>query len=568
MKLVLVALAVLMLAGPCSAGFVQDFQDTTDHTTKIGTGFIGWRTNITAGNSYVNTTNSATWIINSNAESTTYAAGTVRSATTAGGSCWWRTYSASLVLQGSCQYGSSTCVMPGQRVEMVSSGTTVYWYINGVLRDSYAVTGNPAYVGFGSQEGGAGTYLGYDDIVYGDSEDKIVIGIPEDGYYYIKKDMVNPASSGLFNVTTGALVYSSYLPYSFSRSALNGLSSINESIYLINSYTGTVYATQYTGTSITNIGNFDIDTALISSGAPYGWYQIKINNTLSNRVAFIANGANIAFDDDEYSQGDEATITYLVDSDYWLLGEYTYRIDIIDVYGTVHYTENIATSEGTVTYTWDADDDTQGVYYAEIIADRISDGEDVLLNYDYATLTAAFGFTGYVNAAQTALPIEAANVSYAQGDTVETDSSGFDGNYSVSGFLTGIPIWANVSADGYETQNFTFTVMNGHTITRNITLNATSPSYTGLGIGGISRDGVFTSPNSITNGYGRPIPAATCFLKNTTNAELYNTTGNNAGWYLFDESTPAFLTANRPYDLWCQRSGYGNSLNYTVMVTV
>lgn len=567
-RLLLLAMLVLVVVPAVAIQLdyqnAEDYSDLSNITTVSGGGTATYTNNATAGNAYMSFSTTITtgqvYVMYATPEQTTYAAATqMRSGGGTGGVV--AMFNSSKGIIGTIWTSSST-----GRFELVTDGGSASLYRDGTLVSSQAISANPFYVGFGAySNAGTAHSAQWDDIAYGSTEDKVVIDMPADGGYYIKKDMVNPASSGLFNASTGNVVFSSSIPYSFSRSALNGLSSVNDSIYLINAQTGTVYATQYTGTSSSRSDNFDIGTYLISAGAPYGWYQIKINNTLSDRIAFIANGANIYFDDDDYSQGDSATVTYLVDSDYWLLGEYTYRIDIIDVYGTVHHTENIATSEGSVSFTWDADEDDQGVYYAEIIADRISDGEDVLLNYDYATLTAYFGFTGNVNAAQTALPIEAANVSYAQGDTVETDSSGFHGNYSVSGFLTGIPIWANVSADGYETQNFTFTVMNGHTITRNITLNETTPSYTGLGIGGVCRDGVFTSPNSITGGYGRPIPSATCYLLNTTHSESYNTTGNNAGGYLFDESGSVFLTSGRVYDLWCQRSGYGNSPNYTVV---
>lgn len=571
MKWILLLAVLVMLVAPVVATQI-DFQEVSDLEQLNGT--YTWDKNTTSGNMYITTSSSTGLVFLATASQTTYAAATCFNMPASGnGGARMRLLSSAYTDMGGWNLRSSDTNMSATgRWEVIISGTSASLYVNGKYISSVTTSSNPYHVGIGTYTYVAAQSSSWDDYVYGTEEDTTIISGPEDAAYYIKKDMVNPASSGLFNATTGIVTSSSQFPFGFARSNLSGEAYYNnDSIYLINAQSGTVYATQYTGTSVFSgsslfTKSFDINTALITSDAPYGWYQIKINNTLSStRWAYIANGANIYFDADEYSQGDSATVTYLVDSEYWLPGEYTYRIDVIDVYGTVHHTENIATSEGSVSFTWDADEDDQGVYYAEIIADRISDGEDILMNYDYATLTAYFGFTGYVNAAQTALPIEAANVTYAQGDTVETDSSGFDGNYSVSGFLTGIPIWANVSADGYETQNFTFTVMNGHTITRNITLNETTPSYTGLGIGGVCRDGVFTSPNSITGGYGRPIPSATCYLLNTTHSESYNTTGNNAGGYLFDESGPVFLTSGRVYDLWCERSGYSNSPNYTVV---
>jgi hypothetical protein len=110
----------------------------------------------------------------------------------------------------------------------------------------------------------------------------------------------------------------------------------------------------------------------------------------------------------------------------------------------------------------------------------------------------------------------------------------------------------------------TFVPLATKTIYLNISLNSTSPVYTGLGIGGIARDGIF-SGGVISNGYGRPISGATVYLKNTTSGELYTKTTNNAGWYLCDEGASCFLTTKRPYNVWGQKLGYSNSPNYTVV---
>lgn len=572
MKRILLVLAMVLVVGIASATI--DFQAPSDAELMNATNcttFCGnqpnpfYVANVSGGNAYFD--NGAGGSMVATAQTTTYWAATIKRISVVGGG-----YIRVALLDEN--YGALDTIntptidvgVPHRYEVNIVSGVP-YLYIDGIWKynKTSAMTKNPSYIWVYSTYNSGYAEHSVDDITYGESDSKTVLGLPETGAYYIKNDMVNPAASGFYNATTGGLISSNYVSTTFSRSNLSGNVG-NESIYLINQYTGTVYETKYTGSACTGTVYWDVGSSLISAGAPYGWYQIKLNTTLSEeRLSLIANGANIYFDADEYSQGDSATVTYLVDSDYWIPGEYTYRIDIVDVYGTVHHTENIATSSGDVTFTWDTTEDTQGVYYAEIIADRITDGEDILLNYDYATLTATFGFNGYVNAAQTALPIGAANVTYAQGDTMVNTSSGFDGNYSALGFLTGIPIWSNTSATGYQTQNFTFTVQNGHTITRNITLNETAPSYTGLGIGGVCRDGIFTDPNTITNGYGRPVPSATCHLLNTTHSESYTTAGNNAGGYLFDESGSVFLTTARVYDLWCERSGYSNSPNYTVV---
>ena len=98
----------------------------------------------------------------------------------------------------------------------------------------------------------------------------------------------------------------------------------------------------------------------------------------------------------------------------------------------------------------------------------------------------------------------------------------------------------------------------------NFTLNSTTPTYTGLGIGGVARDGILTG-TTITSGYGRPIGGATCYLRNQTGGESCTNVTNTAAWYLFDEGNGCVLTSARLYDVWCSKLGYSNSPNYTVV---
>lgn len=563
MKQILMAVLVVSILATTASALSLDFQSAdqlTDIAVVDSSSYnFAYVRNGAGGNSYVTTRGGAAveylYFRNNASLTMTYAA--VTQTGTAGATVW-------LFNSTSQVYRTSTYAPGAGRIEVVISGGYAYFYHNGILYETSTVLAqNPSYIGFGTY--GVTSLAQFDNAIWGNIDDKHIQSVPEEGIYYIKQDFVDPANSGFYYFANDTLINSNTFTTTWGRSNASGQALLNESIYLIEVTSGTVYETHYTGTASYGTTTWTFSDSLIGAGAPYGVYQVKLNTSLSDRIPYIANGANINFDKSSYSSGDPFTLTCHVDTDYWIPSTYTYRIDVIDVYGTVHHTQNIVSSTGSVDFTWDSDADEQGVYYGEIIAQEIATGDDILMMYDYATLTATFGFNGYVNAAQTALTIEAANVSYAQGDITVTGSSGFDGNYSVSGFLTGLPVWANVSADGFENQNFTFTVMRGHTITRNITLNETAPSYTGLSIGGVCREGIFTDPNTITNGYGRPISLPECHLLNTTYSESYTTTGNNAGGYLFDESGSVFLTTGRVYDLWCSRSGYGNSPNYTVV---
>ena len=557
-RLLLLAMLVLLVAPVVATTY--DFQEyNSTPTVGIGTG-MSWVRSGNGGNSYISIT--ATTGANGylfGGSPTTYVAGTVLSNSL---------YPNGIIVlyDNTMTQLYAVSALDTGRYEIIMSGGKAYVYKNGILTaTSGALAQNPTYEVIGGGSGTTGTVT-WDDIIVGTSDDRTVLGMPEPDIYMVEKDMVTPAASGFYYYANATRISSNTFTTTFSRSNTSDYHTTNESVYLINRDTGTVYETQYTGNASHGTLTWDIGSSLIAAGAPYGFYQIKTGSTVSAIILpYIADGAEIYFNSDEYSSGETANITWNINPAYWDTTVYTYSWKIVDVYGTEIESGGISSYIGSDSYAW-ADDDAQGVYYLELIATEISTGDDILMNYDYATLSAYYGFDGYVNAAQTALPIEAANVSYAQGDILSTDSSGFDGNYSASGFLTGLPIWANISADGYETQNFTFTVTNGHNIRRNITLNETTPSYTGIAIGGVCRDGVFTDPNTITNGYGRPISYPDCFLLNTTHGESYTTAGNNAGGYLFDESGSVFLTAGRVYDLWCERSGYGNSPNYTVVV--
>jgi hypothetical protein len=228
-------------------------------------------------------------------------------------------------------------------------------------------------------------------------------------------------------------------------------------------------------------------------------------------------------------------------------------------------TQAVSASSGTFTYTF-TDSNPQGEYYAVIGATPNTGGDFIWMQYDYAALEAYVKFLGYVNTAQNATAITGANVSFTQNGLVSNSFSGIDGNYTADGFLTGAVLTINVTAPGYSQYYVSLTQMVAKSISLNITLNATAPAYTGLGIGGIARAGLFDG-TTITKGYGEPIATATCYSKNTTHSDFCTATSNNAGWYLFDEGVGCILTTKRVYDVWCQKIGYGNSQNYTVVAT-
>lgn len=559
MKRLLLLLALCVMVGSVSATALnfQSSGDLNQINTTWGSSPVTWVESTTGGNNYVSVPPKSTtgsYLINKVAFPTSYAAATCLNDGSNG--VFIKLYDVSGTIIGS-EYGVFTGV---GRYEVSIVGGTPYIYKNGILVATGAFTSaNPYYVGFGA--GGFGNSQ-WDDFIYGDSEKKHITGIPEQNAFFIKKDMVTPSASGLYNSTSGLLASSTNMLTSWGRG--NITYGGNESIYLINVDTGTIYGTQYTDTASSGTNTWNIQTLLIGSSAPYGRYQIHFGDYYSTPIAYIADGAEINFDKASYNQQDTAVITYNIDGAYWDTSTYTYLMKIYSAnLWTVVDNVPITSSSGTISYTFTTSD-PQGEYYAVIGATPNAGGSFIWMNYDYASLTAYATFYGWVNDAETTLPISGANVSFSQGSIVSNSITPASGNYTASGFLTGAILTINVTKSGYSQYYVTLTPMVAKSIPLNITLNSTTPTITGLGIGGVDRTGILTG-TLITKGYGQPIEGATCYAKNTTNSQSCSTITNMAAWYKFDESNGCVLTSKRPYDVWCQKAGYSNSQNYTVV---
>jgi hypothetical protein len=577
MKRLLVGILLLAIVAP-SVATSLNFQNPADYTHGV---FIGTNSNVvwsesgTGGNNDVRIScghygDYGVYRLAS-PQYTTYAAATMSSGNTpasfrqprvilydaAGGTLY--TFSNLQGVTGGGGYG---------RYEVKMSGGTAYLYNNGILNfTSTALASNPAYVGWGvSSSASWGFTVGWDDYVHGQSENKYVLGLPEsDDMFMILKDNSNPAASGLVFVTNHTIVQPQYITGTWSRgSAATPPDPLtNESVNFVNYLTGTVYATNYTGTAYTGVISIDILTNLLNSGAPYGWYALTIpgSGQHSNKLLYMGTGATISFDRDDYSYGDPVVMTYAVAADYWDSSN-TYSVDIISgTTGAVISSQGVSSQSGTVAYTFVEESASQGVYYAVIIS---NDGtSDSWLGFDYAELNPYLTFTGYVND-ETGAVISGANVNITQNSIIRDSTTIADGNYSATGLYSGAPTTLNVTKTGYTQYYASLIPMAAKSIHLNFTLVDSTPTYTGLGIGGVARDGILTG-SAITFGYGRPIPDATVYLVNASNGESYTKTTNNAGYYLCDEGASCFLTTKRPYDVWGEKLRYDNSPNYTAV---
>ena len=439
----------------------------------------------------------------------------------------------------------------------VAGGNATLWY-NGVITQYVnGLPQNPHYVGwgsFGSLYYGWHTGVLWDDIIWGTTESRYIFGMPETGYF-LQKDILNPAASGFYRVNqtdpngTPTLIFSYSMPSNFGKGNGN-----NETVYL-NNYGGGNYQTYYTGTMYAGNILWNL-TDFFASTAPYGLYVTTIPGsvTYSDIIPYIGSGASINFDKNSYAIGETAIATVIVSDSYYDLATYSYHVVIQDIYGTKVYDEPISFSipphTGTASYTW-LDTDGEGLYYGLIYAKRLSDNEEILMNLDTAELSSTLVVNGYVFDATTAGTIPNTTVTITQGVTTNGVVSGFDGNYTSTSnaFVANSPTTLVANKTGYETYQHVFTPLMAGSISINLTLMPTTPTFSGVALGGIAR----TPP------YNRTIDSATITITNAN--ATYTATTNSAGYYIKN-----YMRPNEWWNVIGSKTGFGNSSTYNKLV--
>lgn len=456
--------------------------------------------------------------------------------------------------------------------EVKVNGGTAYIFLNGVQKyNSTPLAQDPGYIAFGVKQVVAGSYgidegIAYwDNYVYGQTENKVVLGLPEsdNDAFIILQDITNSANDGLFNTTSQNQANANYMQGQWSRgnTSLSPETLPNESIQLVNYATGAVYATNYTGTAYSGTVTIDIKSLLLDTNAPDGYYAMYMPGTgaYSNVIVKKSNGASVQWNQDEYSVGDTGTVIYYVlDGGYWDTSSFSYKVSILDSYMNFKQNTFLTASSGSVTYDW-TENDAEGVYHAWLIATN-HDGYEYLLGSDYAELVAYFGYGGYVNDCVTELPLPDANVNVTQGMTaLYNGTSGVNGNYTTGPlYSTGSNVFFNVTKANYNPYQYNFVPLSSGTVNDlNLTICPTAGSGEtgGIGIGGVIRDATI----------GRPIQGANVSLTNVTNSQQYFKLTNMAGGYLCDAGTLCTLPTGRLYMVNASKVGYNTSTDYPVV---
>jgi len=572
-RLLLILALLLMVVGV--QGLALDFQNPSDFTAQVGvkqgvcmSGVVTWTQNTSGGNSYLTLTagsndygdSTITAIISQTALPMTYSAATLKSIQFAGLDVQLLDGAGNIMYT----WEKPTVGTVGARYELIMQGLSPNIYIDGVIQNAGAtpLTQNPSYVGWGMRPG-AGNWCGqggltysvaWDDIIWGSTESKYIFGMPETGYF-LQKDILNPAASGFYRVNqtdpngTPTLIYSYSMPSTFGKGNGN-----NETVYL-NNYGGGNYQTYYTGTMYAGNIAWNL-TDFFASTAPYGLYVTTIPGsvTYSDIIPYIGSGASINFDKNSYAIGETAIATVIVSDSYYDLATYSYHVVIQDIYGIKVYDEPISFSipphTGTASYTW-LDTDGEGLYYGLIYAKRLSDNEEILMNLDTAELSSTLVVNGYVFDATTAGTIPNTTVTITQGVTTNGVVSGFDGNYTSTSnaFVANSPTTLVANKTGYETYQHVFTPLMAGSISINLTLMPTTPTFSGVALGGIAR----TPP------YNRTIDSATITITNAN--ATYTVTTNSAGYYIKN-----YMRPNEWWNVIGSKTGFGNSSTYNKLV--
>ena len=558
----LVLLAAMLVAPVLATSLnfqnAEDYDSLTNVYCDAIQCYYAWTESATGGNNYytVGSVDYRSTPILINPLTTNYAAATLLSCS--GGSPAIQLYNSAHTKIYEISMSPSTL----GRYEVKMSGGVAKVYVNGVNTYNSGSIVSPSYAGFGIHNPILPMYhCTWDDYVYGTNENPYIFGLPENlgsNAYAILHDTANSASDGLVFDVNNTQVNAIYFDGTWSRGSPSLTPTYtNESVNLVYLQTGTVYSTNYTGDSaLTGSVRININNTLIGVNAPYGWYALNIpaSGTYSNPLIYRSRGATITFDQDTYTTASTAVVTYDVEDAYWDPGTYNYRVDTMNVYGTIIDTQAVTTQTGTKNMAF-ASTDAIGVYYTVLIADPIASGSDVWMAYDYAELNAYVTFTGYVNDAETEAPM-AAHINISQGSVAydNTTSTPFDYTTNKS-FYAGAVTDVNITASGYRQYTYSFTPLEAKTVALNFTLVPLSPTYDiGLAIGGVARETT----------YGRPIPTARVDLTNVTHSEACDTTTNSVGYYLADYGLPCPLTVNRNYQVWGSKTNYANSTIYNV----
>lgn len=453
--------------------------------------------------------------------------------------------------------------------ERTGSGTPhIHVYRDGVYyADAGACANVPYYISFYR----SGSFY-IDNVVIGTSEEHNVISCPPQTWF-VAKDVFDSGFSGLYDVVDHQV----YTDTMHCQYALPRVSGGSATVTVADIGTGLVVNTTTISGSYSGVITYNLTSMLFISGAPYGQYRVAISGSSASDTfwykAIATGGTSIQWDDTDYEDGDEATITFAISESNWDTDDYSYRVEVWDE--SLNELTGWAITSRPVNATKTVDIDTDlfpltGTYYAVLTATDLSSSEEMLLVYDDAYVTMPGSgeviVSGTTYDAITNLTLTNCTVTATQlGSTQSTTSDGTTGAYEISGLVTDWSIGMNASKTNYTGYLVSFMPYEGGTYGVDIPLvpsggpapgsssNATTGYYNsttdGTAIGGLCWEGPYWTISEGCN----------VTVSNSTWTSDVCTTGAG-GWYQCNN-----IGAGGSYTLTCCKSGY---TNYTVSCTL
>lgn len=469
-------------------------------------------------------------------------------------------------------YSGSTPSYLSGRWEMEMKGMQAYIYFDGVnVATSGVLTQNPTYVNFKITYAVSSTVkstIVIDDIVYGET-DKHVIDAPMENTT-LTRDFLNPASTGFYfwnpTTSTWSLMNSFYFYITASGSVTD--TPAEETLYIkrLTDHV-TVNTTQHImteeGATPAHTIQYNITQFFSNPYVTDGYYYAVFADgptKYSNSFLVQSSGGFVSFDKTSYTIGESGTFSWYLSATYIDLADYTYTYEFQDIYGNVKTSGVTATTptdtSGTVAVSFPDASYDQGVIYAYMIATNKLTGTRSILGSTAITLLDYVSFQGTCYDALNATPLVSCLVNFTQSGVSQTTTTSTNGNYSVTGLITGATVTVNASKTNYQPYEYSFSPLYARNISLNFAIVPLITNATGAGMGGVARETV----------YGRLIPTAVISVDNTTSGEHYTRTTNSVGYYQCSLKELCQLTLTRPYSVWGSKTGYGDSANYSVVV--
>jgi len=464
------------------------------------------------------------------------------------------------------------------------SGGTYYYtgYYNGNLIQTYSAAGTTPYYAYWyrSRYSGYGATYFYFMTVGDDAEQNLVLTHPSS--YFIAKDFVNPAFSGLYssydNQQWSDRFYARYMSDTSGKNITIKNRDTDEVIY------------SASASGMCGLYQFNLTSIFFESGVPYGFYTVLMDgSTQSQDIEYrgiTTSGTSVEWDESEYVEYDDATITYSISEEYWLTDDYTYKLTVEDAdfdemtYWSIITRPTSAEKELTI---YSSVFPESGYYYTCLYAVDKSSGEEILMCYDYAYVympgSGEVIVEGETYDATTGNLLGECVVTATQGGTPTSDTSdATDATYQITGLVTDSSIGVNATKTSYVGYPIYFTPYEGGHYEVDVPLvpsGGASPGewqeVTGGQLTQINHNNTTTTYYNLTEDgtaigglvyeapYWNMCDGATVTLSNAT--WNTNTTTGDGGWYQINN-----ISAGGNYNFCCEKDGF-STVNETITVT-